>query len=91
MAAVPHALREFLFPAGMVTVLVTTLVCDRDDLAWIPFLLLPGHVGLMLWYRSPELRRRERRAKGLCLRCGYDLHGNVSGVCPECGTSVRYS
>jgi len=24
----------------------------------------------------------------LCLKCGYDLTGNESGVCPECGTSV---
>lgn len=23
-----------------------------------------------------------------CLKCAYDLTGNVSGVCPECGTSV---
>ena len=23
-----------------------------------------------------------------CLRCGYCLVGNTSGVCPECGTSV---
>jgi len=23
-----------------------------------------------------------------CQRCGYDLTGNVSGVCPECGTGV---
>jgi hypothetical protein len=33
--------------------------------------------------------RRERRARGLCVRCGYDLTGNVSGVCPECGTTRR--
>ena len=33
--------------------------------------------------------RRERRAKGQCARCGYDLTGNVSGVCPECGTNRR--
>jgi len=25
----------------------------------------------------------------LCLVCGYDLTGNVSGVCPECGTRIR--
>ena len=33
-------------------------------------------------------RRRvaARRSAGLCVRCGYDLTGNVSGVCPECGT-----
>jgi len=25
---------------------------------------------------------------GHCVRCGYNLTGNVSGVCPECGTPV---
>ncbi len=29
-----------------------------------------------------------RRRPGTCRRCGYDLTGNVSGVCPECGTKV---
>jgi hypothetical protein len=29
--------------------------------------------------------RRHRRTAGKCARCGYDLTGNVSGVCPECG------
>ena len=27
----------------------------------------------------------ERRKRGQCASCGYDLAGNVSGVCPECG------
>jgi hypothetical protein len=27
-----------------------------------------------------------RTERGLCPRCGYDLTGNVSGTCPECGT-----
>ena len=32
------------------------------------------------------LRRRDAlRAAGRCPTCGYDLTGNVSGVCPECG------
>jgi hypothetical protein len=26
--------------------------------------------------------------KGQCLACGYNLTGNVSGVCPECGTRI---
>jgi len=38
--------------------------------------------------RGP-LRRWRRRRKGRCLKCGYNLTGNVSGVCPECGTEVR--
>ncbi len=29
-----------------------------------------------------------RRQMGLCVHCGYELTGNVSGVCPECGTPV---
>ena len=37
--------------------------------------------------RGP-LRRHRRRRKGLCLKCGYNLTGNVSGVCPECGEAI---
>jgi len=29
-----------------------------------------------------------RRGLPTCLGCGYDLTGNVSGVCPECGKSA---
>lgn len=38
--------------------------------------------------RGP-VRRRRRRRRGLCIRCGYNLTGNVSGVCPECGTEIE--
>ncbi len=30
-----------------------------------------------------------RRVRGLCLTCGYNLEGNVSGDCPECGENVK--
>ncbi len=26
--------------------------------------------------------------KGYCRKCGYNLRGNTSGVCPECGTPL---
>ncbi len=29
-----------------------------------------------------------RRNLNLCRQCGYDLTGNVSGRCPECGTTI---
>lgn len=29
-----------------------------------------------------------RTYPGSCRRCGYDLTGNQSGVCPECGTRL---
>jgi rubrerythrin len=27
-------------------------------------------------------------ARPLCRECGYDLTGNLSGQCPECGTLI---
>lgn len=37
-------------------------------------------------------RRRSERdegvARGCCARCAYDLTGNVSGRCPECGCAT---
>ena len=38
--------------------------------------------------RGP-LRRRLRLKRGLCLNCGYNLTGNTSGICPECGTACK--
>ena len=38
--------------------------------------------------RRMQLRRRIRASRGLCETCGYDLTGNESGVCPECGESM---
>lgn len=36
-----------------------------------------------------RFRLWHRRRKGLCIKCGYDLTGNVTGVCSECGEEVR--
>lgn len=34
------------------------------------------------------LRRRNEPPPGACRSCGYSMTGNVSGVCPECGTQA---
>jgi hypothetical protein len=34
------------------------------------------------------MRRRRARLAGCCPNCHYDLTGNTSGVCPECGLPV---
>ena len=34
-----------------------------------------------LTFRGDDFWRRY----GTCVQCGYDLQGNKSGVCPECG------
>ena len=49
---------------------------------WIPLLAaaIPTYI---LW------RRDRRKPEGCCQQCGYDLTGNESGVCSECGTEVE--
>ena len=50
----------------------------------IPLILLFASYPALAFIRGP-LRRWRRQRKGLCLRCGYNLEGNVSGTCSECG------
>lgn len=35
-----------------------------------------------------SIGRRRNRRLSWCLKCGYDLTGNTTGICPECGTKV---
>ncbi len=48
---------------------------------WLPMLILAVPTGILFW-------RDRRYPPGHCQRCGYDLTGNVSGRCPECGGPV---
>jgi hypothetical protein len=34
------------------------------------------------------MRLRRRRKRNQCIHCGYNLTGNVSGICPECGRAA---
>jgi hypothetical protein len=43
-------------------------------------------VSLLRWL--PRHERWTRTTGGLCPICAYDLTGNVSGTCPECGTTI---
>jgi hypothetical protein len=49
---------------------------------WIPMVLVAGPAGVLWWLD------RRRFPAGHCRQCGYDLTGNVSGRCPECGFLV---
>ena len=49
---------------------------------WVPFLVVAVPTAFLFW------RDRRRVLPGHCQKCGYNLTGNVSGVCPECGEEV---
>ena len=45
--------------------------------------LIAGIPSAYAWYRD-----RQSWAPGHCSKCGYNLTGNVSGRCPECGNAI---
>ena len=54
-------------------------------------LALPAVVGAVVpavWLARRHKARRHM-GRGHCPTCGYNLTGNVSGVCPECGLEAR--
>jgi len=53
---------------------------------WLPFLLFATYPTIA-FIRGP-LRRYRRRRKGLCVKCGYNLTGNTTGICSECGAET---
>ena len=48
---------------------------------WFVLLILAVPMAYLWW-------RDRRPPPGHCRACGYDLTGNVSGICPECGEKV---
>ncbi|MCH7814156.1 MAG: hypothetical protein IID40_09070 [Planctomycetes bacterium] len=65
-------------------------VCSLLEVSiWLPLALLSVYpaIAFARFVRGP-IRRWRRRRKGLCAECGYDLTGNESGVCPECGKAI---
>ena len=67
---------------------------DRDEV-WFPFgVIWPGFAidtifyAAILWLLTLgpfATRRLIRRKRGRCIKCDYDLRGDFSGGCPECG------
>ncbi len=62
----------------------------RNGSVWFPHWALALALGVLpvWWAQSRLLCRYYRRRLGLCVMCGYDLTGNESGRCPECGEAV---
>lgn len=57
------------------------------------FLRVPHYIpavlaALLAWWSFRLVRRRSQ--SGHCRKCSYNLTGNASGICPECGTPIRH-
>ena len=61
----------------------------RFAVAVVPCWFIVAATALLPGVRlSRVFRRVRRRYLGRCVACGYNLTGNVSGLCPECATRV---
>lgn len=64
---------------------LTTILVVHIPIA--PILLIAAAYPIIAFVRGP-LRRHHRKRRNLCRNCGYNLTGNVSGNCSECGTRI---
>jgi DNA-directed RNA polymerase subunit RPC12/RpoP len=58
------------------------LILGRPAAGWAWVVL----VATMAWFALVPRRHRRRAGPPRCAACRYDLTGNESGTCPECGT-----
>lgn len=57
--------------------------------AWIPLWMVLVVTASHIAFVVLRMHRRRRRLPHACMSCAYDLTGNESGVCPECGMIVE--
>ena len=69
---------------GLLVLLAANCLPSRLQLPSTAALGVAGVVAYVVSERR-DARRLRRVLRGRCESCDYDLTGNVSGVCPECG------
>ncbi|MCG3137130.1 MAG: hypothetical protein HJJLKODD_00973 [Phycisphaerae bacterium] len=60
---------------------------------WCPlFITILAFVSWMIWcgfrWRNYLVQQAQKAQDRFCWQCDYDLTGNLSGVCPECGRRI---
>jgi hypothetical protein len=93
LGVMPLAASASVYGLGELIPMLFIAVPLRTLPVWLPITsmvsggLVSGvAAGTMLAWRRRRLRWR---LAGRCDCCGYNLTGNVSGVCPECGVAVK--
>ena len=86
---------KVLLPVALLDQMVPTPLPQHQLLRYVllllafplQFLYYYGFVSLMFyWFPKKQLCSAEQPPT--CLECGYNLTGNTSGICPECGTPI---
>jgi hypothetical protein len=75
--------------SGLACTMAAAMVLGFDREQAVKPLMSWFHAGVAMVLLSaplPLIRRRRAAITGHCEQCGYDLTGNQSGICPECGT-----
>jgi hypothetical protein len=72
---------------------VATVGPHREVQVALPLWALAVVLGLipvvsLLRWRVRSRVQQWRTIRGRCLSCGYNLTGNTTGICPECGTTI---
>jgi len=67
---------------------------SKEEIPWVVACMVAVFLwslvnGLFLRQALQEEKREARCRSGLCADCGYDLTGNTTGRCPECGAPTQ--
>lgn len=76
--------------------LVPTLVWEHTGTFLWPLIRITGVIAVCVSVPGSlvlmnRVKAQRKQGAGLCAHCRYDLRGNTSGRCPECGTSIAGS
>ena len=88
--AIPVALHvgEFISLSTRATVFAPSIIPASDDLTFLSILGAVMLVFSVIAHLVAQPRLRRHFPPGHCQNCGYNLKGNESGTCPECGSAV---
>lgn len=67
---------------SMASLKVLTILCFVPQLLLIPLMCMQYRSGMRKFLRE----YLNEHGKPICMNCGYDLRGNMSILCSECGT-----
>jgi hypothetical protein len=85
----------FYHIAGIAAVTVACqYVCHSAHSIWVWLMGFLGWwayaIGIWVWHWRLLQQATYRATHNFCPKCGYNLRGTTSGVCPECGELVGH-